>query len=216
MREVLIKNKEILNRLNGFIDTINSLDMNDLDIKERNLDDQVPSKKLNKYYATSKDYLQIMLKKVSENRFEGPPEIIKGVDIGVLYGSPINGPWREFANDVSYNFSRELGVQQNALLCYYPLDGYIGWHDNRDAPGFTILFNWSKGGNSFYRYRDWKTGSINTIGDRPGWSCKTGYYGPGETSVFHCAMTNEPRWSIAFYARNETMRDEIIDQLEEE
>ena len=48
MREVLIKNKEILNRLNGFIDTINSLDMKQLDIRERNLGDQVPQKKLNK------------------------------------------------------------------------------------------------------------------------------------------------------------------------
>jgi len=27
-------------------------------------------------------------------------------------------------------------------------------------------------------------------------------------------MTNEPRWSIAFYARNETMRDIIIDHIE--
>jgi len=140
---------------------------------------------------------------------------MKGIDLGQLYGAPIHGPWREFADDVANNFARELGVQQNALCCYYPSDGYIGWHDNRDAPGFTILFNWSKNGNSFYRYRDWETGSINTIGDRPGWSCKTGYYGPGEKSVFHCAMTEEPRWSIAFYARNKTIRDIIIEQLED-
>jgi hypothetical protein len=215
MREVLLKNKEILDRLDGFIDTINSLDINDLEIKEINLANQVPAKKLNKHYATSKDYLQIILKKVSENRHKGTPEIMKGIDLGQLYGAPIHGPWREFADDVANNFARELGVQQNALCCYYPSDGYIGWHDNRDAPGFTILFNWSKNGNSFYRYRDWETGSINTIGDRPGWSCKTGYYGPGEKSVFHCAMTEEPRWSIAFYARNKTIRDIIIEQLED-
>ena len=215
MREVLLKNKEILDRLDGFINTINSLDINDLEIKEINLANQVPAKKLNKHYATSKDYLQIILKKVSENRHKGTPEIMKGIDLGQLYGAPIYGPWREFADDVANNFARELGVQQNALCCYYPSDGYIGWHDNRDAPGFTILFNWSKNGNSFYRYRDWETGSINTIGDRPGWSCKTGYYGPGEKSVFHCAMTEEPRWSIAFYARNKTIRDIIIEQLED-
>ena len=216
MREVFLKNKEVLDRLNGFIDTINSLDINDLNVIERNLADRVPRKKLNKHYATSKDYLQIVLKKVSEDRFEGPPEIIKGCDIGQLYGQLLEGPWREFANDVCYDFARELGVQQNALLCYYPLDGYIGWHDNRDAPGYTILFNWSKGGNAFYRYRDWKTGNVHTIHDRPGWTCKTGWYGPGDKSTFHCALTNEPRWSIAFYARNKTMRDIIIEQLEEE
>ena len=216
MREVLIKNQEILDRLNVFIDTINSLDMKQLDIRERNLGDQVPQKKLNKYYATSKDYLQRMLQKVSEDRFEGPPEIIKGVDISHIRGSPLFGPWRDLANDVGINFAQELGVQQNALCCYYPSDGYIGWHDNRDATGYTILFNWSKGGDAFYRYRDWKTGLVHTIHDRPGWTCKTGWYGPGDKSTLHCALTNEPRWSIAFYARNETMRDEIIDQLEEE
>ena len=214
MREVLIKNKEILNRLNGFIDTIHSLDISELEISEKNPGDQVPLDKLNKHYATSKDYLQIILKKASEKRFEGPPEIIKGIDIGQLYGSPISGPWREFADDAKFNFARELGVQQNALCCYYPEDGYIGWHDNRDAPGYTILFNWSKGGDAFYRYRDWKTGEVHTIHDRPGWTCKTGWYGPGEKSTFHCAMTNEPRWSIAFYARNKVMRDYIIDEIE--
>ena len=43
MREVLLKNKEILDRLDGFIDTIISLDINDLEIKEINLDNQVQS-----------------------------------------------------------------------------------------------------------------------------------------------------------------------------
>ena len=60
MKEVLIKNKEILNRLNGFIDTIHSLDISELEISERNLGSQVPLDKLNKHYATSKDYLQII------------------------------------------------------------------------------------------------------------------------------------------------------------
>ena len=208
MREVFLKNKEVLNRLNGFIKTIEGLDMSELDIKEIGDKDKV--------YATSKKYLQLMLNKVEQKKFKGPPEIIKGIDISHIQGAPLTGPWRDLANDVGINFAQELGVQQNALFCYYPKDGYIGWHDNRDAPGYTILFNWSKGGDAFYRYRDWKTGKVHTIHDRPGWTCKTGWYGPGDKSTFHCAMTNEPRWSIAFYARNKTMRDEIIDQLEEE
>ena len=208
MREVFLKNKEVLDRLNGFIKTIEGLDMSELDIKEIGDKDKV--------YATSKKYLQLMLNKVEQKKFKGPPEIIKGIDISHIRGSPLIGPWRDLANDVGINFAQELGVQQNALFCYYPEDGYIGWHDNRDAPGYTILFNWSKGGDAFYRYRDWKTGLVHTIHDRPGWTCKTGWYGPGDKSTFHCALTNEPRWSIAFYARNETMRDQIIDQLEEE
>jgi hypothetical protein len=208
MREVFLKNKEVLDRLNGFIETIDGLDISELDIKEQGDKDKV--------YATSRRYLQLMLNKVEQKKFKGPPEIIKGIDISHIRGAPLTGPWRDLANDVGINFAQELGVQQNALFCYYPKDGYIGWHDNRDAPGYTILFNWSKGGDAFYRYRDWKTGKVHTIHDRPGWTCKTGWYGPGDKSTFHCAMTNEPRWSIAFYARNKTMRDEIIYQLEEE
>ena len=136
MREVFLKNKEVLDRLNGFIKTIEGLDMSELDIKEIGDKDKV--------YATSKKYLQLMLNKVEQKKFKGPPEIIKGIDISHIRGSPLIGPWRDLANDVGINFAQELGVQQNALFCYYPEDGYIGWHDNRDAPGYTILFNWSK------------------------------------------------------------------------
>jgi hypothetical protein len=204
MREVYIKNKEVLDRLDGFIKTINSLDMSMLDIKEQGDKDKV--------YATSKEYLQLMLNKAEAKEFRGPPEMMWGVDL--CNNHKYGGEWLELAEDVGFNFARELGAQQNALFMHYPKDGYIGWHDNRDAPGYTILFNWSKGGDAFYRYRDWKTGDINTIEDRPGWTCKTGWYGPGDESTFHCAAANEPRWSIAFYARNESMRDIIIDHIE--
>ena len=204
MREVLIKNKEILKRLDGFIESIKGLDMSILDIKEQGDKDKI--------YATSKEYLQLVLNKAENKQFRGPPEMMWGVDL--CNNHKYGGEWLILAEDVGFNFARELGAQQNALFMYYPKDGYIGWHDNRDAPGYTILFNWSEGGDAFYRYRDWKTGEVHTIHDRPGWTCKTGWYGPGKESTFHCAMTNEPRWSIAFYARNETMRDLIIDEIE--
>jgi len=204
MREVLIKNKEILKRLDGFIESIKGLDMSILDIKEQG--------DKGKIYATSKEYLQLVLNKAENKQFRGPPEMMWGVDL--CNNHKYGGEWLTLAEDVGFNFARELGAQQNALFMYYPKDGYIGWHDNRDAPGYTILFNWSEGGDAFYRYRDWKTGKVHTIHDRPGWTCKTGWYGPGKESTFHCAMTNEPRWSIAFYARNETMRDLIIDEIE--
>ena len=58
MREVFLKNKEVLNRLNGFIKTIEGLDMSELDIKEIGDKDKV--------YATSRRYLQLMLNKVEQ------------------------------------------------------------------------------------------------------------------------------------------------------
>jgi hypothetical protein len=208
MREVLIKNKEILERLDGFIDTINSMDMGYIQRRVKQRGDK------HKHYATSKEYLKYILGKTKKKEFRGPPEIARLFDLCNNYD--IAKDWQDLMKDVSFTFAQELGAQQNALFCYYPEDGYIGWHDNRDAPGYTVLFNWSKGGDAFYRYRDWKTGKIHTIKDRPGWTCKTGWYGPGEESTFHCAMTNEPRWSIAFYMRNETMRDQLVEEIESE
>lgn len=208
MKEVLIKNKEILDRLNGFLDTINDMDIQILKKRIKERGDK------HKHYATSKDYLKFILNKTNNKEFKGPPEIAKLFDLCNNYNIPKD--WLELMRDVSFTFAQELGAQQNALFCYYPEDGYIGWHDNRDAPGYTVLFNWSKTGNGFYRYRDWETGKIHTIKDRAGWSCKTGWYGPGDKSTFHCAMTNEPRWSIAFYMRNENMRDQLVEEISDE
>jgi hypothetical protein len=205
MREILIKNQEILDRLNGFTKVIQVMDINELKIDDRDPD-------ISAEYAVSKEYLQVILDKGLMHK--GDPEAIKAVDLIVLPISEIPTHWKEFADDVAFNFTRELGVQQNALCAYYPEDGYIGWHDNHDAPGYTLLFNWSETGDSFYRFRDPKTKEIVTIKDRPGWSCKTGWYGKGDGSTFHCAKTNEPRWSIAFYIQDENMKDIIIDALE--
>jgi hypothetical protein len=205
MREILIKNQEVLDRLNGFTKVIQGMDINELKIDDRDPD-------ISAEYAVSEEYLQVILDKGLMHK--GDPEAIKAVDLVVLPISEIPTHWKKFADDVAFNFARELGVQQNALCAYYPKDGYIGWHDNHRAPGYTLLFNWSETGNSFYRFRDPKTKEIVTIKDRPGWSCKTGWYGEGDGSTFHCAKTNEPRWSIAFYIQDENMKDIIIDALE--
>jgi hypothetical protein len=207
MREILIKNEEILDRLNGFIKTIESLDISELEISNRDPD-------ISTNYGVSEKYLKIIVDKGSKHK--GSPEAIIGVDLCALPSEKLPIHWREFSDDIRFNFTRELGAQQNALCCYYPPNGYIGWHDNHDAPGYTVLFNWSRGGDSFYRFRDPITKKMVTIDDRPGWSCKTGWYGPGDGATFHCAKTNEPRWSIAFYLKDKELRDQLIYDIEHE
>ena len=72
--------------------------------------------------------------------------------------------WLILAEDVGFNFAQRIRCTTECIVHVIILkDGYIGWHDNRDAPGYTILFNWSEGGDAFYRYRDWKTGKVHTI-----------------------------------------------------
>jgi hypothetical protein len=203
MKEILIKNEELLDRLNGFTKTIQAMDINELKIADR--DPEIDAE-----YGVSTEYLNAILDKGLSHK--GSPEAIKAIDISIDMDIPKQ--WKDFADDVAFKFARELGVQQNALCAYYPKGGYIGWHDNRDAPGFTLLFNWSETGDSFYRFRDPVTKEVVTIDDRPGWSCKTGWYGKGDKSTFHCAKTNEPRWSIAFYIQDENMKDIIIESIE--
>lgn len=203
MKEILIKNQDIIDRLNGFIETIQSMDINELEIADR--DPEISAE-----YGVSDEYLQIILDKGLNHK--GPPEAIKAIDISTQLDLPKH--WKEFADDVAFNFSRELGVQQNALCAYYPADGYIAWHDNHDAPGYTLLFNWSETGDSYYKFRDPETHELVTINDKKGWSCKTGWYGLGEGSTYHCAKTNCPRWSIAFYIQDENMKDIIIESIE--
>ena len=203
MREIFIQNQEILSRLNGFIDTIKDLDPGTLPIENRDFD-------IKAEYGTSKEYLEHLM----EKGHKGWPQAIKGIDIGVKKNLPED--WLKLKHEMSNEFTRELGAQQNALCCYYPSDGFIGWHDNHDVPGFTILFNWSEKGTGFYRYRDVVTGEIMTIQDKPGWSCKTGTYGDGNEypRQWHCARSYEPRWSIAFYIRNQIMVDIIVEEIE--
>jgi hypothetical protein len=206
MKEILIKNQEILTRLNGFTDTFKKADESLIPIDFKRAHEG------NQKYAVSDKYLEVMLREC-----KGPPAMLKGGDIGAWKGDPDRPTpkvWEDIHDDVTHDFTRELGAQQNALICYYPPGGFIGWHDNHDVPGYTLLFNWSEGGNGFYRYRDCETHEVVTIKDRPGWSCKTGYYGEGPLSTFHCAAAYEPRWSIAFYLRNKELRDDLIEEIQ--
>jgi hypothetical protein len=208
MKEILIKNKEILERLNGFLVAFEKADTSLLPIEFRKSGNE------NQQIAVSEKYLEAMIK-----LNQATPACINGCDL-IHWDrnpeKPMDDAWKAITNDISHNFTRELGAQQNALACYYPKGGFIGWHDNNDVPGWTLLFNWSETGNSFYRYRDCETHDIHTIRDKPGWSCKTGFYGHGPLSTFHCAASYEPRWSIAFYLRDKELRDQLLYDIEHE
>ena len=104
----------------------------------------------------------------------------------------------------------------NGAAQYYPPDGYMSWHDNFNAPGWNILFTWSEKGDGFFRWYDIKTGKIETMFDRPGWSAKIGYYGgvddkinDPENIVPHCCKNYDNRFTFGWM----TMKKEIQDQM---
>lgn len=93
----------------------------------------------------------------------------------------------------------ELGVRVNALSQFYPPDGYIGWHNNADAPGYNLIFTWSETGDGWFKYVD-EHGNVQTIYDTKGWSLKAGYFGTyleGDI-CYHSAYTKCWRMTHSF------------------
>jgi len=205
MRDVDINNPYIQARLDGFAEKLNALKPPPIDHRDASID---------KHMGVSTEYLHRLME---EEGNKGLPRSCKGADLLTARNAP---EWKDIVPDVSFNFSRELGLEfhQNALCFFYPEDGFIGWHTNEDAPGHTLLFTWSETGDGFYRFKDKDSGEIKTLPDKPGWVCRTGTYGDG-TDLFgrlqwHCALTNEPRWSIAFCITSAEMTEMVVKDIE--
>lgn len=110
-----------------------------------------------------------------------------------------------------------LGSHENALVAYYPNNGYIGWHHNGNAPGYNILMSYSTDGNGYFKYYDRDNNKVVYMNDKPGWNLKVGYY-PDERKepervYWHAAATTNPRLSIAFIVRNKEMWTNMIEDL---
>ena len=99
----------------------------------------------------------------------------------------------------SHELMMELGVRVNALSQFYPPDGFIGWHNNADAPGYNLIFTWSETGDGWFKYVD-HDGNIQTIYDTKGWSLKAGYFGTYEEGdvCYHSAYTRCWRMTHSF------------------
>ena len=61
-----------------------------------------------KIYATSKEYLQLVLNKAENKQFRGPPEMMWGVDL--CNNHKYGGEWLILAEDVGFNFAREAPI----------------------------------------------------------------------------------------------------------
>jgi hypothetical protein len=91
------------------------------------------------------------------------------------------------------------GSRNNALKMYYPPGGYIGWHNNANAPGYNILFTYSETGDGDFRYIHPQTGELVIMPDRKGWSCKAGYYDIVDGKpLWHAAHTKCNRLNWAY------------------
>ena len=99
---------------------------------------------------------------------------------------------------------------------YYPINGFMSWHNNWNAPGYNILLSHTKNGGGFFKYRDPKTHEVIEMLDTPGWSCKVGYYGRGrepDKVYYHTAGTHEPRLTLGFVIPNIDMWRCMIEDI---
>lgn len=209
-------NQEVLDILNEIKDQI--LNQSDEIICEGNPDKDD--------YYTEQEYLNKMLEKDSNRQCSGFPEVTHGT-------SAVNRELKEYKESIGfqYNISEELynanvekisklckylGARNNAVLMYYPENGYMGWHHNANASGYNILLSYSSDGEGFFRYRDPITKEIVTMPDKKGWTIKVGYYGGwGEDDkiYWHCARTKNPRITIGFIIPDKNMWEMMIEDM---
>ena len=125
------------------------------------------------------------------------------------------------ANEIGHELQAYLGAHNKALHMIYPPGGFIGWHNNANAPGYNILFTWSEKGDGYWEHIDPKTGEVVHIPDVEGWQCKYGYYGTyaePERICYHAASTNCLRSTVAFvFNADETgkmMAEMVVEEIE--
>ena len=223
MTEVIIRNRKILDTLNGFIDELVSIDGYDdpsyhVYDGEKALDDP-------EYYC-SDEWLKYKLER-AEHHSGFPEEHLSHP----LRHSPSNSErFLKLKNKVRTNFTAEIGATHASLTNYYPPGGFVGWHTNWNANAHQILFTWSRDGNGYFRYYDKSKDEVVTIQDVPGWQCRYYYFGRKDEPDHHCwhaAYAGGERFTLAYKFTNDFyggpedkkaifMRDQLIEDIESE
>ena len=147
-------------------------------------------------YACSQEYLDEIVE--MDGQHIGYPEVSYSWD---LNAGDVPEHFREKQLDLQQELLSFLGARNEAVHVYYPVGGYMGWHNNWNAHGYNILISYTEKGGGFFKYRDPESKEIVHLQDPEGWSCKVGYYGRGrepDKVYYHCAATREPRLTLGY------------------
>lgn len=164
----------------------------------------------NAEHARSYDYLKEMLNKPmgkGEDEHHGPPEVVKNSHFGP--GSKCPQKFKDASAKLNDDLVKFLGARHSAVHVYYPEDGYMGWHNNWDCPGYNILLNFNTG-DGWFDYYDGEI--ITTLPDWEGWSAKVGYYGGQDNPFWHCAGGG-PRITLGFVIPDKNMWEMMIEDI---
>lgn len=224
MTEVIIRNKKLLNKLDGFIEEFFSIPgYNDDKYKvydgEKALTDP-------EYYC-DREWLDHML--LNAETHSGFPEQHFSQPISRMAAANPE-KFLDLKNKARDDFTVEIGASHAALYSYYPPGGFVGWHTNWNNNAYQILFTWSKTGNGYFKYYDKQKDEIITIQDVPGWQCRHFYFGRKDEPDHHCwhaAYAGEDRFTLAYKWSNGSvkdpmdqsarmLRDQLIEEIESE
>ncbi len=198
--------------LDDFVDWFFQQDLSQL--KTRRRDDF--KKNLSHIECTDRKYLEEALP--TPDRF-GFPRDCYGVDM-VIHNPNDLGNFPTYFDPVLRKLDDDLitflGARNNALKMYYPPQGFIGWHNNGNAPGYNIVMSYSKTGEgSFYSY-DLKTKEIIEYKDNPGWNVKVGYFGKfsePDKVYWHSARTECDRVTLSYIIYDKNIWDNMVDEI---
>lgn len=219
MKEIIIKNQEVLDTLNEALYFYNN--RSDVD----DIDPQCSDK--DKDSLMNDDYLQ---KIVSEGEgHNGFPEALLSYSLnnndydiaGDRRALPLD--WLAEYQKINNKLMTILSVRNNAVASLYPPGGYISWHNNANATGFNLIFTWSETGDGWFDYiEDNGNGDRVRCKDKAGqWVCRYGMFGSYHQNeypiVYHAADTNCWRMTLAYvFSAKEAaggLQEFIIDEL---
>ena len=211
MRTVYLKNKKLVETLNAFSSWMFSQDssvMNNL---------YFGNKQTSAERACSYEYLtEAQSKDIAEY---GYPETSFGFDLHTASSVDRPDGWKEVSDKLNYDIISILGVEFNALMMYYPEDGYIGWHHNANCSGQNLIMTYSPpGGKGYFEYQDPISKEFIRIPDPEGWSIKVGYFGEfsePDKIIWHCARSiDTPRLTVSYVIRDQWMWEEMVQDIE--
>ena len=209
MQWIDINNTEISEILNSYSDWFFDQDLTELD-KIANHEGRHQGYTLPK--ACSLEHLAEIVTKDGEHI--GYPE--KTISVDIASEDRVSSEHKKRCRDMATTLCSYLGARNQAVNVFYPAGGYMGWHNNWNAAGYNILLSYSKEGNGFFRYRDPITHEVVNMPDKPGWTCKVGYFGKGrepEKVFYHCAGSHEQRLSLGFVVPHLEMWQDMIEDI---
>lgn len=222
MTEVVIRNKDFMDRLNQISDEFFShTDYANEKYWTYRIKEEIP---MGEHFC-SREYLEECL---ARDELVGAPDRYFGQPIAQMVREEPE-EWSSFKQAVKFDFAKEIGAHTSALLTYYAPGGYVGWHTNWDANAYQVLFTWSDG-KGYFRYYDKENDEIITLPDVKGWQCRHYYFGSDkepENLCWHSAYAGGERITLAYkfvnngIANGDTkdtqaklMRDMLIEEIE--